>query len=392
MSLNELLTKPRVANRVVDCSTINNDEWLEYRKGGIGGSDSASILGISKWRTQLELYYDKIGESSTEEIDEQREYIFDFGHAMEEFVAVYYQKVFERKFKDSLELKFSLHYGEDIRIEKCRVYRDTWMYESPEYPFMRADLDFKVDLTLSSGQVVTGIFECKTTSPFSIKDSWESGPPKYYECQTRHYMAVMDVPFAIIACAADNNANNYYSHVIFRDNDKEKVLIEAEKEFWWSVKNRIPPYEMGVDNTKTILGHCNIDPNSKAKSVPEDNGAFVKNKIAEIQAYQENIAALKSSIKSLEEKENILKSDLLTYMMSNDKITFETSIGDNVFLTSISESTRKAVDYNKVFKAIEQEFPDISNEIEKIKETHTTRKITKKVAIKKADNFKKKSA
>lgn len=32
---------------LVDTSSLSNEEWLSYRRRGIGGSDAAAILGIS---------------------------------------------------------------------------------------------------------------------------------------------------------------------------------------------------------------------------------------------------------------------------------------------------------------------------------------------------------
>ncbi len=33
----------------------NSPEWYELRKSGIGGSDAAAILGISPWKTNVDL-------------------------------------------------------------------------------------------------------------------------------------------------------------------------------------------------------------------------------------------------------------------------------------------------------------------------------------------------
>ena len=33
--------------KVVDISNLSREDWLEYRKKGIGGSDVAAIMGIS---------------------------------------------------------------------------------------------------------------------------------------------------------------------------------------------------------------------------------------------------------------------------------------------------------------------------------------------------------
>lgn len=47
-------------NILVDTSHLSREEWLEYRRLGIGGSDVAAILGISPFRTARDLYYDKL--------------------------------------------------------------------------------------------------------------------------------------------------------------------------------------------------------------------------------------------------------------------------------------------------------------------------------------------
>ena len=47
--------------QVVDISHLTREEWLSYRRLGIGGSDVAAIMGISPFATSRDLYNDKIG-------------------------------------------------------------------------------------------------------------------------------------------------------------------------------------------------------------------------------------------------------------------------------------------------------------------------------------------
>ena len=342
---------------------LANDVWLVYRRGGIGGSDASALLGLSKWNTALSLYYDKIGEKPKETITAGKQYIFDFGHAMEEFVAKHYEKVFMREFKESVELSFSLQYGEDLRITGCRVFRDTFMYKDPEHPFMRADLDFCVALDFSNGKTATGIFECKTTSPFSIREDWEIGPPKYYECQTRHYMAVMDYPFAIIACAADNNSNNYYSHVIFRDELKEKSLIQKEQIFWNQVQNKVPPFEMGVDN-KALLLQKSVELPS---DIVKDDSKDLTGLIDTLEAKESRVNILKRELKEAEKEKDIATSNILTYMTENDTNNMETCHGDLIYNLNIKETIRTTTDWRKIFKNLINNHPELEKEFDELK-------------------------
>lgn len=47
--------------KVVDISNLSREDWLEYRKKGIGGSDVAAIMGISPFATIRDLFYNKTG-------------------------------------------------------------------------------------------------------------------------------------------------------------------------------------------------------------------------------------------------------------------------------------------------------------------------------------------
>ena len=46
---------------VVVTENLSREDWLNYRRLGIGGSDCAAIMGVSPFCTKRDLYYDKIG-------------------------------------------------------------------------------------------------------------------------------------------------------------------------------------------------------------------------------------------------------------------------------------------------------------------------------------------
>ena len=45
---------------IVDTDTLSREDWLSYRKLGIGGSDVAAIMGISPFATIRDLYNDNL--------------------------------------------------------------------------------------------------------------------------------------------------------------------------------------------------------------------------------------------------------------------------------------------------------------------------------------------
>ena len=53
---------------LVSTEDLPREQWLEYRRKGIGGSDAAAVLGISPFRTGRDLYYDKLNTENEKRI------------------------------------------------------------------------------------------------------------------------------------------------------------------------------------------------------------------------------------------------------------------------------------------------------------------------------------
>ena len=44
---------------LVDTENLSREDWLSWRRRGIGGSDAAAVMGLSPFCTKRDLYYDK---------------------------------------------------------------------------------------------------------------------------------------------------------------------------------------------------------------------------------------------------------------------------------------------------------------------------------------------
>lgn len=201
---------------IVDIENLSNEDWLDYRRQGIGGSDVAAIMGISPFATAQDLYYDKIGVKPVIEEDTNNWVALEVGHRLEDLVA----KIFS--VKTGLEV---------FPIRK--------MFRHPDYPFMLADVDYFIRFPDGG----TGILECKTTN-YNCQDKWADGQiPDNYIYQVRHYLAVMNLDCAYIACLYGNNADEFFIRKIERDMDEEQEIIEQEEYFWneYVQKKVVPP-------------------------------------------------------------------------------------------------------------------------------------------------------
>lgn len=106
-------------NVVVDTTGLTEEQWLGYRRGGIGGSDVAAIMGQSPFCTCRDLYYDKRGIQPVVNEEEDNWVAKSVGHRLEELVA----EIFSYK-------------------TGLKVYPIHKMFCHPVYPFMIADIDF----------------------------------------------------------------------------------------------------------------------------------------------------------------------------------------------------------------------------------------------------------
>ena len=93
----------------------NKDQWLKWRKEGIGGSDSAAARGKGKFKSTLELFWEKT--SSFQREPKNWETLL-CGQLLEPYA----RRMFS--FKTGL-----------------RVIELPYMYQHPDHPFMLADLD-----------------------------------------------------------------------------------------------------------------------------------------------------------------------------------------------------------------------------------------------------------
>lgn len=191
---------------VVDTESLTNQDWLGYRKMGIGGSDAAAIMGVSPFATARDLYYDKKELKPVNRYGDEDNWVAkEVGHRLEELVA----EIFSKK----------------TGIEVYPIHK---MFRHPLHTFMLADVDYFSDLPDGRRAIV----ECKTTN-YNCQDKWANGSvPPNYEFQVRHYMAVMNLDVAYIACLYGNNENEFIIRKVERDIAEEQELIEQERYFW----------------------------------------------------------------------------------------------------------------------------------------------------------------
>ncbi len=197
---------------------MSREEWLKWRRLGIGGSDAAAIVGLDKYKSAFDVYADKLGlKPETPDNEAMRQ-----GRDLEEYVAS----------------RFCEQTGKKVR-------RRNAILQHPEHHWMLGNIDRWV-VGENAG------LECKTTSVLNrTKFSQGEFPPNYY-VQCMHYMAVTGAERWYLAVLVLNKAFHIFE--IERDEAEVQALIAAEKDFWENhVLKQIPPQPDGTEATTEVI-------------------------------------------------------------------------------------------------------------------------------------------
>ncbi len=220
-----------MAKILVRTDNMPYEEWLEYRRKGIGGSDASVVCGINKYKSPVELWMDKIGQLPYSEAGE----------------AAYWGTQLEALVRN----EFTKRTGIEVSVVNQILQHEN-------YPFMLANLDG----TCQHPDHGDCIFEAKTASAYKIGD-WEDKIPDEYLLQIQHYMAVTGYKGTYIAVLIGGNTFKW--KFIERDEEIISMLITLEKDFWNHVQNGLPPALDGSDASAKFLAERFPDSIPKSK-------------------------------------------------------------------------------------------------------------------------------
>ena len=221
----------------------SNEEWLELRKGGIGGSDAGTICNVNKYNSPYALWSEKTG------IVERT---FEGNEATE--------------WGNILERPIAEKYAKDYNVAVVEWPVIIWS-ERPGQEFMFANLDFlivKPSEQFPAGVVsqyrnlaippcgIERILEVKTAGIASPGNpgAWANNQvPQSYMLQGYHYGVVTNVK-AITFCALIGGQGIQVRNMTWDENIAEN-LIAAESMFWDAVTTLNPPPTDGSEATES---------------------------------------------------------------------------------------------------------------------------------------------
>lgn len=271
---------PRVLVKTTD---ISHEQWLDYRKTGIGGSDAAVVCGLNPYKSKIELWADKTGRLPDKEDNEAMR----TGRDLEEYVA--------KRFCEAT--------GKKVR-------RRNAIFQHDKYDFITANVDREI-VGENAG------LECKTTSAFTKSDFENGEIPLYYYCQCCHYMNVMGYDRMYLAVLV--LGQKFYWFTIERNESECNSLLEQEIGFWNSyIVPDVRPEPDGSDSAeRTIKAVCGEYKDNVVVIFEQNETA---KKLAQI---TEKRKALETEEKRLKQQLEIALDGNTEGFTENYKITFK---------------------------------------------------------------------
>lgn len=199
-------------------------EWLALRTKGIGASDAAAILGLSNWKTNQQLWAEKVGLCQPKDLSDNER--VKYGQAAEKHLVALFKLQYADRYK--------------VRVDKTVVYFRNG--------FQFASLDGELT-EIETGE--RGIHEDKTVLADSslVWEEWKDRVPNNYYVQGLHQMLVTGWKYVIINPEfrwVDKNGEIATRTRRIKIRAEEvaedmQILDEAEHEFWGYVQRKERP-------------------------------------------------------------------------------------------------------------------------------------------------------
>jgi putative phage-type endonuclease len=264
---------------------LDRGAWLEWRKGGIGASEVAGVLGMSPWSTPMSIYLNKLQLVA----DSPENEAMRWGNILEPVIADAYQD----------------------EVEGLVVARQLLVWDRIA-PHRRCTLDGILDL---DGDLVATV-QIKTTR----EDPWDELPDNY-ALQVQYELGITGFDFAVVPTL--HHGNRLVTYKVDADPELQKILFEAVDRFWTDhIIPRIPPATDHYDATTEALRAAFAGGGAELHATPESG---LGDLVAEYVAAQKRTAEAEAVEKQLaneirarmEEHESIVDGetghDLVTY-------------------------------------------------------------------------------
>jgi len=189
-----------------------SQEWLEWRKGGIGGSDAACILGENPWRSAYDLWCLKTGR------------------------------------KPEQTMNAAMQRGVDLEPVARQTFEEITGWSMPDACFQDDEYEFLKCSVDGIGFCGDDILEIKCPGEKAHEKALMGGIPAHYKAQMQHCMMVTGAKRCYFFSYRPEDQRSPHAMIrVERDDQYIEKLKAAEIEFWSCVVNDVPPETDSTD-------------------------------------------------------------------------------------------------------------------------------------------------
>lgn len=298
--------------KIFDSKNATREEWLKVRKLGLGGSDMAAVLGLSPWRSPIDVWLDKTSDT----VEEKESEPMYWGNVLEEVVAQ----------------EFAKRSGYKVR-------NNNFTLQSEEYPYLLANIDREI-VGIDAG------LECKTANAFKANEWDGDNVPDAYYIQCQHYMAVTGKASWWIAALIGGNTFVYKE--IKRNDEVIQAIIDTGAAFWELVESKTMPAPDDTKQCENALKKLYQKSNGQSVELPANYGNMIID-------YLE----IKNQLSELETKKRGIENVMKDFLKDNEKATY----GEH-FVSWKSTKPRETFDA----KAFKDDYPELHKKYIKVGE------------------------
>lgn len=327
-------------NILCDCTGMTNEMWLKCREHGpkgnieytVGGSDVATIFGLSPWTTPLELWMVKKGRMKPKSPPNPDQ--LAMGHMLEPIAAHFYAQRTGNTVTD-----------------------DNYLYQHATLEYALANIDRRYTRK-EDGE--GGVLECKSLTYHKAADWADGAIPIYYELQLRYYLAVLDEKHGAFSALWGNNPeNDLATPHIERVQAKEDIIFEKLDRWIWSLRHDKPPTMEDVQPQLAMGALARIYGAGKKGLPTIEFPRKYEPQLRKIAALQEENAELKGAIKKNEEAIEA-HSVRIAELMKEHEHGILTTTTDKLLVDFVTSTSRRVSS-----EYLKQNYPSIYEEARK---------------------------
>ncbi len=288
--------------------TAQTSPWLEARKLGLTGTDAAAVLGISPWRTPLQVWAEKTGRTEPDNIG-ALEHVH-WGNLLEPVVTA---ETLRRTGRQGLEperwdpimpaghVEFLEHHG----TTKAMLISDS-------HPRLRSTPDFLMEswqpLPWLDGVEIlqgAGVGEIKTTSAYNLR-AWADGAPLYYQVQLAMNLVTSGLEWGTFGCLVGGQVLRIFDMPVSQR--MAALLVERMEGFWdRHVKADTPPAATASVKDRALLERLHPNDDGCTTELPATYWATLDAELVRIMGRQRE---LRTELKELETSRAAIENSL----------------------------------------------------------------------------------